>query len=34
MDALTAGEDPRRIAESWRDAQERFQSIRARYLIY
>jgi len=31
---LVAGEDPRRIAESWRDAQEHFKAIRARYLIY
>jgi uncharacterized protein YbbC (DUF1343 family)/CubicO group peptidase (beta-lactamase class C family) len=34
LDALAAGEDPRRIAESWRDRLERFQAIRARYLIY
>ena len=34
FDALAAGEDPRRIAESWRDGQERFNAIRARYLIY
>jgi len=34
LDALVAGEDPRRIAESWRDRLERFQAIRARYLIY
>ena len=34
LDALVAGEDPRRIAESWRDAQEHFNAIRARYLIY
>jgi uncharacterized protein YbbC (DUF1343 family) len=34
FDALVAGEDPRRIAESWRDAQDRFNTIRARYLLY
>ena len=34
FDALVAGEDPRRIAESWRDPQEHFKTIRARYLIY
>jgi uncharacterized protein YbbC (DUF1343 family)/CubicO group peptidase (beta-lactamase class C family) len=34
FDALAAGEDPRRIAESWRDAQEHFKAIRARYLVY
>jgi uncharacterized protein YbbC (DUF1343 family)/CubicO group peptidase (beta-lactamase class C family) len=34
FDALAAGEDPRRIAESWRDTQEKFKTIRARYLIY
>jgi uncharacterized protein YbbC (DUF1343 family) len=34
FDALAAGEDPRRIAESWRDDQEHFKTIRARYLIY
>jgi uncharacterized protein YbbC (DUF1343 family)/CubicO group peptidase (beta-lactamase class C family) len=34
FDALAAGEDPRRIAEGWRDGLERFKSMRARYLIY
>ncbi len=34
MDALALGEDPRRIAESWRDAIERFEAMRAKYLIY
>jgi len=34
FDALAAGEDPHRIAESWRDGQEHFKTIRARYLIY
>jgi uncharacterized protein YbbC (DUF1343 family)/CubicO group peptidase (beta-lactamase class C family) len=34
LDALAAGEDPRRIAEQWRDAIVRFEAIRAKYLIY
>lgn len=34
LDGLLAGEDPRRIAEVWRDAQDQFKTIRARYLIY
>ena len=34
LDAVAAGDDPRRIADDWRDAQERFKTIRARYLIY
>jgi uncharacterized protein YbbC (DUF1343 family) len=34
MDGLNAGEDPRRIAEDWRDALDRFMSVRAKYLIY
>lgn len=34
FDAVAAGEDPRRIADNWRDAQEHFKTIRARYLIY
>ncbi len=34
LDALTAGQDPRRIAEGWRDQIEEFQKIRAKYLIY
>jgi uncharacterized protein YbbC (DUF1343 family)/CubicO group peptidase (beta-lactamase class C family) len=34
FDALTRGEDPRRIAEDWHDATERFQALRARYLLY
>ena len=32
--ALKAGEDPRRIAEDWRDALEQFMQIRTKYLIY
>ena len=31
---LQAGEDPRRIAEDWRDALDRFMLVRAKYLIY
>lgn len=34
LDALTAGEDPRRIAEDWQDALEGFKSLRAKYLLY
>ncbi len=32
--ALQAGEDPRRIADSWRDSVEQFMAIRAKYLLY
>ena len=34
FDAVAAGEDPRRVADDWRDAQERFKAIRAHYLMY
>jgi len=34
FDAIMAGEDPRRIADDWRDLQEHFKTIRAKYLIY
>jgi hypothetical protein len=34
LDALASGEDPRRVAEQWRDAIARFEAIRAKYLIY
>jgi uncharacterized protein YbbC (DUF1343 family)/CubicO group peptidase (beta-lactamase class C family) len=34
FDALTNGEDPRRIADDWRPGIERFMAIRAKYLIY
>jgi uncharacterized protein YbbC (DUF1343 family)/CubicO group peptidase (beta-lactamase class C family) len=34
MDALALGEDPRRIAEGWREGIEKFESMRARYLLY
>jgi uncharacterized protein YbbC (DUF1343 family) len=33
-DAIAKGEDPRRIAEDWRDALEKFQQVRQKYLIY
>lgn len=33
-DALVRGDDPRRIAESWREPLERFQQVRQKYLIY
>ncbi len=32
--AIVAGEDPRRIAEEWREATEAFQKMRERYLLY
>lgn len=32
--ALQAGNDPRRIAEDWREELERFQQVRAKYLLY
>jgi len=34
LDALTRGEDPRRIADDWRPALDRFQTTRAKYLLY
>jgi uncharacterized protein YbbC (DUF1343 family) len=33
-DAIAQGEDPRRIAENWREALEKFQQLRQKYLIY
>jgi uncharacterized protein YbbC (DUF1343 family) len=33
-DALAAGQDPRRIAEGWRDGLEKFGEMRGKYLIY
>ncbi len=33
-DALSRGEDPRRIAEDWREPLERFEQLRQKYLIY
>jgi uncharacterized protein YbbC (DUF1343 family) len=34
LDALKRGEDPRRVAEGWRDGIERFEAIRTKYLTY
>lgn len=34
FDRLAAGEDPRNLAESWREDVERFISLRAKYLLY
>ena len=33
-DAIAAGEDPRRIAEQWREPLQKFQELRQKYLIY
>jgi uncharacterized protein YbbC (DUF1343 family) len=33
-DAIAAGQDPRRIAEDWRESLEKFIQIRQKYLIY
>jgi uncharacterized protein YbbC (DUF1343 family)/CubicO group peptidase (beta-lactamase class C family) len=33
-DAVAAGQDPRRIAEDWREPLEKFQQVRQKYLIY
>jgi uncharacterized protein YbbC (DUF1343 family) len=33
-DAIEKAEDPRRIAEDWREALEKFQQVRQKYLIY
>jgi uncharacterized protein YbbC (DUF1343 family)/CubicO group peptidase (beta-lactamase class C family) len=33
-DALAAGQDPRRIAQDWRDELEKFEKVREKYLIY
>ncbi len=32
--ALQAGEDPRRIADDWRDKLDQFMEVRAKYLLY
>jgi uncharacterized protein YbbC (DUF1343 family)/CubicO group peptidase (beta-lactamase class C family) len=34
LQALTRGDDPRRIADDWRAPLERFMLLRARYLLY
>jgi uncharacterized protein YbbC (DUF1343 family)/CubicO group peptidase (beta-lactamase class C family) len=33
-DAIARGEDPRRIAENWQEALEKFEQLRQKYLIY
>jgi uncharacterized protein YbbC (DUF1343 family) len=33
-DAIAAGEDPRRIADGWREPLQKFQELRQKYLIY
>jgi len=34
FDAITRGEDPRRIADDWREPLEQFDQLRKKYLIY
>ena len=34
LDALAAGEDPRRLAERWQDGIDRFEKTRIKYLLY
>jgi len=34
VDALQLGEDPRRIAEGWREGIEEFEKVRGKYLLY
>ena len=34
FDAITRGEDPRRIADDWREPLEKFDQLRQKYLIY
>ncbi len=34
FDGLVAGQDPRRIAEGWRDRLEKFGEMRGKYLLY
>jgi len=34
FEALAAGQDPRRIAEGWRESLEKFGGMRAKYLLY
>ncbi|HST12964.1 MAG TPA: exo-beta-N-acetylmuramidase NamZ domain-containing protein [Terriglobales bacterium] len=33
-EALVGGQDPRRVAEGWRDSLEKFGEMRAKYLLY
>ena len=34
LDAIAAGQDPRRVVEQWREGLERFEIVRAKYLLY
>jgi hypothetical protein len=34
LDAIVRGDDPRRIADGWRDALEKFEATRKKYLLY
>jgi uncharacterized protein YbbC (DUF1343 family) len=34
FEALQRDEDPRRIADDWRDEVEKFEEIRKKYLMY
>jgi uncharacterized protein YbbC (DUF1343 family)/CubicO group peptidase (beta-lactamase class C family) len=34
LDTIGAGQDPRHVAEQWRDRLEQFEALRAKYLIY
>ena len=34
LDAITSGQDPRRVAEQWRGDIEKFEAVRAKYLLY
>jgi uncharacterized protein YbbC (DUF1343 family)/CubicO group peptidase (beta-lactamase class C family) len=34
LDAVTRGEDPRRIADDWRPELDQFRSLRVKYLLY
>ena len=33
-EALVAGDDPRNIAEGWRDQLAKFNEVRSKYLLY
>lgn len=34
VDAIRAGQDPRRIADDWRDRRDAWQKLRSKYLLY
>jgi len=34
LEAIVAGQDPRRVAEEWQDQIERFEVVRSKYLLY